>query len=178
MATSLFSTQALAEGSGLYLGVDVAQNSNSFDANGNTVDIDSGDFKIKFGTVSDSGWRIQGYVQFETYDKTLFDAKNDELLELGVEIIKGFEITPEFSPFIQVGLGFGSMEVEGYSEDSIGSYSLSAGVGVMYKIVPAFEILAGVDYQYRTWQEIDYGFTTLSAKETTTKLYAGANFHF
>lgn len=183
MATSLLSTQALAEGSGLYVGVDVTQNSNTFTfeaSNGGSVDadLDSGGFKLKIGTVSDNGWRFQGYYENTTYDETLFDASHDTLNEIGFDVIKGFEITPEFTPFIQVGLGYGWMEVDGYSEESINEFSLKAGAGLMYKIVPAFELVAGVDFQYRGWQDIESYSTTVSISESTTKLYAGANFHF
>ncbi len=188
LATTLFSTQALAEGSDMYVGVDILKNSHSLSAEisgygSGDIDVDSSSFKIKLGTVSDNGWRVQGYLEFITYDETLFDNTNDSLMEFGVDIIKGFEVTPEFSPFIQAGAGFGFMSIEDATEDSISEFSLKVGAGVMYKVVPAFELIAGVDFQYRSWQDLTlydgWGNTaTLETTETVTKLYLGANIHF
>ncbi|QOY54908.1 outer membrane beta-barrel protein [Candidatus Sulfurimonas marisnigri] len=183
LGSSLLATQVMAEEPSTYIGLDIASNSNSFtlDVNGfgsADFDDDSSGFKLKFGTVSNNGWRVQGYFQRETYDETLFDNTNDALNEIGFDVIKGFEVTPEFSPFLQVGLGYGWMSVEGYDESSIAELSLKIGGGVMYKIVPSFEIIAGVDFQYRKWQDIQIIGVTVSTTEDTTKLYVGANFHF
>jgi len=180
--TTLFSTQALAEGSDLYVGFDIIQNSHTFtfEGNGNSsdADLDSSGFKLKIGTVSDNGWRFQGYFENITYEETLFDNTHDSLSEIGFDVIKGFEITPEFTPFLQGGLGYGWIDVDGYSEDSIAEFNLKIGVGVAYKIIPAFELIAGADLQFRSWQDIEVIGTIIETSESTTKLYVGGNFHF
>jgi len=200
IAITLFSTEILAgenldkdalntESFGFYVGLDVLKDSHSFTADSHklssfSTNIDSNSFKIKLGATTDNGWRLQGYVEFITYDETLFDASNDELLEFGIEVIKGFQIAPKWSPFIQVGMGSGVMTIEGYDEDSISEFNFKIGIGVAYKIIPAFELIAGADLQYRTWQDISFLSAdfletyTVSIHETNTKLYVGANFHF
>jgi opacity protein-like surface antigen len=188
LVTTFFSTKALAEGSDMYIGIDILKNTHSITADisrhgSNSQDVDSNSFKIKLGTVSENGWRVQGYFEVLTYDKTLFDNTNDGLMELGVDVIKGFEMTPKFTPFIQVGAGFGIMSIDDAVEESISEFSLKAGVGIAYKIVPAFELIAGADLQYRSWQDIVYynpwgSDITRKTSESNTKLYVGGNFHF
>ncbi len=184
LGCSLLSTQVLAENKNMYIGLDYSKNNNTLSAdltNGyyiNDSANDSSGFKLKIGMISESGWRFQGYYQRETYDKTIFDSSNNQLSEFGLDIIKSFEVTPEFYPFIQAGLGYGTMDVNGYTSSSISSVSFKVGAGVIYKIVPAFEIMAGLDFQARSWQEIKYTNYDAAVTEKSTKLYLGANFLF
>jgi opacity protein-like surface antigen len=180
-------TSSLAAESNLYVGLDLINSSNTFEFTAGSFseewDNDSSGFKLKFGSALNDGWRLQGYFLHETYDETIFDDKNDALNEIGLDLIKGFEVTPEFSPFIQAGIGYGWMDVEGLSETSIKEVSVKIGAGVMYKVTPAFELLAGVDFQVRKWQDIElfipnYGTYTVETSEKSTKLYIGANVHF
>ena len=182
LCASLVGTNVMAEESELYVGLDVFASSNTFtlEANGVSVDADndSDGFKLKFGSTLNEGWRVQGYYQRETYDETLYDNKNDVLGEIGVDVIKGFEVTPEFSPFIQAGIGYGWMDIEGYSDDTANEVSLKLGAGVMYKFTPMFEAIAGVDFQYRNWSNLTALGTEIEIDEKSTKLYIGANIHF
>ena len=185
---SLTTTQLMAnESSDFYVGLDYFKSSNTItvDALGQSFegDNDSAGFRLKFGADLEDNWRVQGYLLREVYDETLFDDTNDELYEIGVEVVKAFEVTPEFLPFVQVGIGTGAMSVEGYNESSISEVSLKAGLGVMYKITPEVEVLAGFDYQYKQWQDVellDVGFNTetLETSEKSTRFYVGANYHF
>lgn len=168
--------------SDLYVGLDVGKNSNTFtvdtgSASGD-IDIDSKYLKLKFGTVSESGWRLQGYFSSEKYDEPLFDNTHDRLNEIGVDVIKGFAITPKFSPFIQVGLGYGWMNVDGYDTSSLKEFNVKAGAGLMYSITDMFEVLAGIDFQAKRWSDISNGTKTATITETSRKFYIGTNFHF
>lgn len=185
LSTSILSTQALAEDSELYFGVDVSSNSNTFtieeESSGDSVDADndSTSFKFKFGTVSNNNLRLQGYYQYEQYDEALYDDTNDVLNEIGLDIIKGFDVTPKFAPFIQAGLGYGWMNVKSASgSDTANDVSLKIGGGLMYKVTPTFEGIVGVDLQYRAWSSYKYEGYTLLISEGSTRLYLGANIHF
>ena len=180
LAASLLSTQVSAD---MYVGIDMLSSKNTFTADANrlgsaSADDDSKAFKLKIGSANSDGWRFQGYYLRETYDIPVFDSSNDVLNEFGFDVIKGFEVTPEFSPFLQAGIGIGSMSVNGYSESSIMEYSLKIGAGVMYKVISNLELIAGVDLQHRGWQDIQVGTVTVSITEKSTKLYAGINYHF
>lgn len=189
VSLSLLSAQLLSaensqssESSEMYVGLNIEGSSNSFSANRSSGNWDdnphSNGLKLKLGTLSNDGWRVQGYFLYERYDKSLFDDSHDVLHELGVDVIKGFETTPEFSPFIQAGLGYGWMNVNGHTDNSISELSLKFGGGVMYKVAPEFELLAGLDLQFRKWEDIESSTYTLSVKENSTRLYIGANYHF
>lgn len=168
--------------SDLYVGLDVGTSKNTFTVDVGSasadIDVDSKYLKLKFGTVSESGWRLQGYFSSETYDEPLFDNTHDRLNELGVDVIKGFAVTPKFSPFIQAGLGYGWMNVDGYDTSSLKEFNLKVGAGLMYSITDMFEVLAGIDFQAKRWSDISNGTTTATITETSRKFYIGTNFHF
>lgn len=176
------SSSVMAEESELYIGLDVFASSNTFTLEtlgiSADTDVDSDGFKLKFGSTLNEGWRVQGYYQNETYDRALYDNTNDTLNEIGVDLIKGFEVTPEFSPFIQAGLGYGWMDVEGYSESTAKEVDLKLGAGVMYRFTSSFEGIAGVDFQYRNWSDLELLGNTIEISEKSTKFYLGANIHF
>ncbi|WP_457598497.1 outer membrane protein [Hydrogenimonas sp.] len=182
MATLLATTGVCADKSNWFVGLDYVGNSNTFTFESGSLSVDADDdskgYKLRIGSVGNDGWRFQGYFQSEKYDKTIFDSTNDTLNEIGFDIIKGFEVTQNFVPFLQGGLGYGWMDVQGYSESSINEVSAKIGAGVIYKITPRFEILGGADLQYRSWQDITDGVITVQTSEKSTRLYAGANFHF
>lgn len=182
LLATFFTSSLMAEKSGLYAGLDLLSSSNTFtEKTGNVSyerDVSSRGFKIKFGTVSEEGWRFQGYFLHEKYEKPYFDTTNDKLNEIGFDVIKGFEVTPKFSPFIQAGLGFGEMKTQRQDVDSVSEISFKLGAGLIYKITQAFELLFGLDIQGRAWEDIAVGTTTHEFSETSTKLYVGANFHF
>ena len=75
-------------------------------------------------------------------------------------------------------MGYGWMNVDGYTDDSIAAVSMKIGTGAMYKVTENIELLAGVDLQYRKWQDVQIGVNTIEMSEKSTKLYAGLNFHF
>jgi len=187
LGSSIMSTQVLAKDS-VYIGLDILTSNNEWtvdasnSANGASAsadfDDDSTGFKLKVGIEGSDGWRFQGYYLGETYDETVFDDTNDYLNEIGVDIIKGFEVTSKFSPFIQVGIGYGWMDVEGYTDDSINAVSMKVGGGAMYKVTENIELLAGIDLQYRKWEDIEIGTVTIETEEESVKLYAGINYHF
>jgi opacity protein-like surface antigen len=182
LAISILTIQASAK-SNVYVGIDAVNSYNDFTLDVNNISAatgtnDSIGFKVKVGTANDNGWRLQAYYLNETYDESIFDATNDTLHEVGMDLIKGFEVTSKFSPFIQVGIGYGWMNVDGYTDSSIDEYSIKVGAGVMYKVTPEVEVIAGYDYQTRKWQDIAVGVDTVSITEDSSKLYVGINYHF
>lgn len=182
LATTLLFNNAMAEEADMYVGLDLIGSSNTITTKIGSFetdrDNDSSGFKLKFGALLDEGWRLQGYYLNETYDRAIFDATNDNLNEIGLDVIKGFEITPQFSPFLQAGIGYGWMDINGYNDSSINSFSIKLGAGIMYKVTEMFELIAGLDLQARAWEDIVIGPVTTETSETSSKLYIGANLHF
>lgn len=154
------------------------------------VNDDYSDIKLKIGAGEDGSVKIQGTISFIDYDKIWFDDTNTEYVEFGLDLIKEFEVNPQFYPFIKGGMGIGSMDVEGYSESYILAISLNLGAGVSYKATKNISLLAGVDYIYRKFQDIErkrsgyYGTTyytyqdTFETSESAFKPYIGVNFQF
>lgn len=184
LGCSLLSTQSLAEGTNVYIGIDAIKSINTFKyesdnySSATEVKSDSNAAKLKLGWIMENGLRTQIYYLKERYDNELFDTTNDTLTEVGIDFIKDFELSPVLSPFIQVGVGYGWMEIDGYSESTINETNAKIGGGLIFKTTPKLEIITGIDIQYKKWSDRKVGSYTLQTHEDSTRYYVGANYHF
>jgi len=182
----LLASGLMAADSGLYVGAEygAAKNSTTIDFDGGSIDGDNDykDVKLKIGGGTDGGFKYQGTVSFISFDEYVFSDKSKKTTEFGFDLIKEFEVTPSVYPFIKAGFGVGSMDVEGYTEDSILGVSFNIGAGISYKVIDHLYLLAGVDYVARKWQDIEYydgsSTVTLSTKDSAFKPYVGVNYRF
>ncbi|WP_294962965.1 outer membrane beta-barrel protein [Sulfurimonas sp.] len=184
LGCSLLSTQVFAESKNVYIGLDVTKSSNEFSTDKGgysgsvTKDSDSSAFKLKVGRLLEDNWRAQVYYLQETYDDAMFDSTNESLSEVGFDVIKEYELSDVLFPFAQVGIGYGWMDIDGYSSSSINEVNGKFGVGLIFKVAPAFEIITGADAQYKKWSDREIGSATIKTTESSTKFYIGANYHF
>jgi opacity protein-like surface antigen len=185
-ASSLVASAALAD---VYVGVEYGAASNTHErevtgavSGTREYDNDYSDIKLKIGGGEDGGVKVQATLSFIEYDESIFDVTNKDYIEVGLDLIKEFEVNKNVYPFIKGGLGVGSMDVEGYSESSITGVSLNLGAGLSFKATDNFYLVGGVDYVYRKWQDIEYtiGWSkyTVSTSDSALKPYIGANFKF
>lgn len=185
-ASSLVASVAMSD---MYVGVEygAASNTHEFEATGALSgsadhDNDYNDIKLKVGAGEDGGVKLQGRLSFISYDESIFDDTNKDYVEFGLDLIKEFEVNKQFYPFIKGGMGVGSMDVEGYTEDSILAVSFNLGAGLSFKATDNISLLAGVDYVYRKWQDIEYTYgwstVTVSTTDDALKPYIGVNFQF
>ena len=172
------------EASDLYAGVDLFGSRNHFDYDylGYTqkTDIDSSGAKLKFGALLVHDLRLQGYVLTERFDEPPFDYTNDRLTEIGLDLIKEFVISPQVSPFIQGGIGYGSMDLDRryYDKDSVDELSLKVGLGILFRVTSYMELLAGLDFQWRNWDNVYYNNAKLETTDGSQRFYVGINFLF
>ena len=185
----LLSTNVSAYPGDLYIGLDLygARNAFDFEANGihDKPTIDSSGFTLKFGAILDAGLRLEGYLQGEAFDEAPFDYTNDQMAEIGLNLIKTFDgFSPVVSPFIKAGMGFGSMELDSYyypDDDTVDAFNLRLGMGLLFYIAPQVELLGGLDFQWRQWSDVTYyypSYTKLKTTDTSQRYYLGVNFHF
>ncbi|WP_434581347.1 hypothetical protein MLC52_03625 [Sulfurimonas sp. NW15] len=176
----LGATSAMA---GMYVGIDFGVNSNTDKVTGAS----SGswknkykDFSVKIGTGKDGDWKGQLRLSRISYNETIFDATHKTLIEFGGDTIKEFtlESVKNLYPYVKIGLGVGSMSVDGYSDSSISEVSFNAGVGVSYKALENVYLIAGVDYVGRKWQDVTIGAYTWSTTGSGVKPYIGVNYAF
>lgn len=183
---ALLASGLMAADSGLYMGAEYGKAGNkhefTVDSYSATIDNDYSDVKFKIGGGTDGGVKFQGTLSLISYDETVFDDTNKDLMEFGFDIIKEFEVTPSVYPFLKIGMGAGTMDVVGYTEDSILAVSVNVGAGVSYKVIEHLYLLAGVDYVARKWQDIEVtdGFSTvtISTTDSAFKPYVGINYRF
>ena len=186
--SSLVASAALAD---VYVGVEYGAASNTHEVEANLLgyrasgeaDNDYKDIKLKVGAGEDGGVKLQGTLSFISYDETIFDATNKDYIEFGLDLIKEFEVNKQFYPFIKGGMGVGSMDVEGYAEDSILAVSFNLGAGLSFKATENVALIAGIDYVYRKWQDVEYRYgsstlLTVSVTDDAVKPYIGVNFQF
>lgn len=130
----------------------------------------------------DGGFKGQVTLSLISFDEAVFDGENSDLIEIGFDVIKEFEVTSSFYPFLKAGVGFGSMDVEGYEDDSIYEVSFNLGAGVSFKATDSFYIIGGVDYVGRKWQDIEvagyYVPSTITTTDSGFKPYVGLNYKF
>jgi len=174
------------EKSDLYFGVDIFKSKLSYEFENTTFnttndfDTNSKGFRLKFGTVSENNWRVQGSFSVENMDDNVFSINDTDgnLYEIGVDVIKAFEVTPNFAPFVLVGLNRGWMSVSGYNVSTIDSYAIKAGAGILYSISETIELTAGVDFKFRVWSEIEFAGQKIQPTDTSVTPYVGLNVHF
>jgi len=176
----------------LYVGLDVFKGETNYEETiddfsySKDIDLDQDGFRLKFGAELENNWRLQGY--FKSEDVELFD---ENIYGIGIDLIKAFQATDKFYPFIQVGAGLDWMELKNefdiaFSDDEISALALKFGVGATYKITNTIEVLGGIDWQYRTWDDIDvievyYPFIyeyTVETEDTSQTMYLGLNIFF
>lgn len=178
MGTSSF---AMAD---VYIGAEFGSVSYEDEAeNGNitvTQDNDYNEITIKVGSEGADGWSVEGSLSKISFDKVIFDNENDELIEIGMDAIKEFDMDSNLSPFVKFGAGFGWMDIEGYDDDTIKSFSFNIGAGLSYKITDNFAVQGGLDFVGRAWQDIEVANTgqEISTTGTGVKAYAGVNYYF
>ena len=166
----------------IYVGVDYAKasNTNTHEMGSSSIDKsnDFSDLSFKVGAGENGGLKAQLRFDIINYDEGVFDRNNNALVEIGLDVIKEFQVNQSFFPFIKLGIGVGSMDVEGYSESAISEISFNAGVGISYKALEHLYVMGGVDYVGRSWQDISYLNSTISTTSSGTKLYLGVNYAF
>lgn len=184
VAASL-SVPLMAENSEMYFGVDVFKGNNTYTFDYNVFpsydwDNDSEGVRLKLGADLENAWKVQGYLTIEDFDQNNFSLSGSDgnLYELGVDVIKGFPLDNKLSPFILAGVSFGSMEVQGYSDDSISNVGLKVGVGLSYLFTPEIEGLIGIDFKHRSWEDIQVGWIIVETTEKIVSPYLGLNYHF
>ncbi|MDX4026840.1 outer membrane protein [Aliarcobacter skirrowii] len=186
VASTLLLTNASAD-TKWYAGVEPGSTSNKEkveDSYGDSITWDNNYKDIKFvvGKGTGDDWYTQLYLSKITYDEIHWFSKDDKALEIGVEAIKQFKVHEKVYPFLKFGLGIANMDTDQdiIVESSISAVSLTLGAGVDFKVTENISILGGLDYNYKSWQDVEdgWGGDTISTSDSGTRFYVGANYRF
>lgn len=160
---------------GSYIGMDfgMAKNDTTHSTSGllgvgdTTKSNDYTDISLVFGTGDNGGVKIQGRINFVSYDEEIY-VDGDSFLEIGVDIIKEFDIGNNLYPFVKAGLGgdYMSVDEDVYDQSIAVGFELNAGAGVNYMATDKVGIIFGVDYKYRKWQDTEV--TTIGGTNVLT----------
>lgn len=186
LLAAMLTSGLMAADSGLYMGVEYGKSTNdqkfTVDSYSATLENDYSDLKFKIGGGTDGDVKFQGTLSMISYTDSIFDSSHKDLMEFGFDVIKEFEVSPAFYPFLKIGLGVGSMDVDGYTDDKILAVSFNLGAGISYKVIDHLYVLAGVDYVGRKWQDIKatdgFSTVTISTTDSGVKPYIGMNYRF
>lgn len=129
------------------------------------------------------------YLSSISYDNKHWFSKDEDAIEIGVEIMKQFKAHEKIYPFLKFGLGIANMnttdgliEIDGsyyrFEDSSLIALSLTLGAGVDFKVTENISILGGLDYNYKKWQDVEAGPYTISTSDSGTRFYVGANYRF
>ncbi len=174
LASSLIGSALTAD---IYVGAEygVISGTNTYSMDGHPdteYDYDATSLKFKVGAGSDGG------VKFHAYYAMINNDDSDDISEVGVELIKEFEVSDSFYPYIKFGLGYGWMDYVSAEEDTINEISYGIGVGLSFKVADSLYIIGGIDYSGRVWQEIEFSGGDLTTTSSELTPYAGLNFAF
>ncbi|MDO9208527.1 MAG: hypothetical protein Q7T91_09795 [Sulfuricurvum sp.] len=179
---TLLASGLMAADSGLYLGLDYgkATNTHEFTIGSSSAEYDNdySDLKFKIGGGTDGELKFQGYLSKINYDIGVYDNQNNALYEIGFDIIKEFEVTPSFYPFVKGSFGVGRMDTDFTADGYVSELTFNIGAGLSYKAIDHIYILAGVDYIWRRWSDLTNGSITLETSDTALKPYIGMNYKF
>ena len=185
VASTLLLTNASAD-TKWYAGVEVGSASNkekAEDSYGDSITRDNNYKDIKFvvGKGTGDDWYTQLYLSKITYDEIHWFSKDEDAIEIGVEAMKQFKVHEKVYPFLKFGLGIANMDTNTLVEDSsISAVSLTLDAGVDFKVTENISILGGLDYNYKSWQDVEFSGTnlTVSTSDSSTRFYVGANYRF
>ncbi len=167
-----------------YIGLNLAKglSTNTVSVGGTDVDEDNDYTNISFivGTGEDGGFKIQGRLNIVQLDLPIYDDTHDTLVEIGIDGIKEWEVSPTLYPYVKAGLAAGSIGTDEtyYSESTAMEFSLNAGFGLSFKVNDNVDILGGIDYVYRKYQDVDVGLLTISTTGTSFEPYIGMRYSF
>lgn len=173
-----------------YLGIDffagetdVSQTlSGSISADGDDS-FDYSGFRLKLGAQSRDHLRFQGYFAFEEIDEDAFF--DNSIFTMGADVMLTGGNSGGLQPYVLGGVTLGWTTLDDnalvdYQDDIWRSIGLKLGVGALYSVGDKVELTAGLDWAYRSWQEIKYigpsGQVTLETEDTATSLLIGLNY--
>ena len=134
-------------------------------------------FKVGLGTPGENYMYIYYQTATKEYDE---GGESLDLMEFGYDYVGQFDVgVKNFHPFWQFGAAYGAIDLanpEYYDQDSRYAVSVKLGAGASYYVLPQVELLAGVHYQYRFYQDIDYGYTTQTTNDSGVNVFVGVNF--
>mgnify|MGYP002150045980 CR=1 FL=1 len=183
-------SQTVTNRTGAYIGLDLFQGETAaeMDISGSFTgsaekDFDQDGFRLKLGKTDQNNTRYQVYFKSEDTDE-FFD---ENVYGLGMDVMKAFPLSNnDLQAFILGGVSLDWTELEDdgvdYSEDSLNAFAFKLGLGALYRLNDTIEVVAGYDWQYRSWQEITFvgagGSVDVKQEDTSKTFYAGLNFYF
>ncbi len=178
----LLSTTYLSAESYVGLNVGMGLSKETFSSGTNNQDIDN-DYKnisLIFGTGEDGEFKFQGRLNIVNLDKPIYDNSHDTLIEIGVDGIKEFEVSPSLYPFLKAGFASGYIGTDDRYYDSpiAAELSLNVGAGLSYKINEQIDLLGGVDYVYHKYQNVKSRYRTISISASGFEPYIGMRYSF
>jgi opacity protein-like surface antigen len=182
-------TGALMAESSFYVGFDFGKADNTDKHTSEDISLKNqnsySDSKIKLGIQADGTTDFQLTFSKISYDEgVLRGSTGSKLYEVGLDIIKEFEVTSSLSPFIKLGVGYGKMDTQSSAYGNVNEFSTNVGIGLSYKLIEHIYVLAGVDYIYRHWNDISINQVppassiTEETRGSAIKPYIGLNYKF
>lgn len=172
----LLASGLMAADSGNYIGIDIGNTKFDMKASANGVSVeesdDGGSLTLKLGNYLDKNSRA--YISYQNINVDGGDAYH---FGIGYDYLIGDN---DIKPFVGGYVGYGSAEVDGYSELDISGVVFGAQAGVNYAINDNFSVEAGYRYMKSNMED------TITVSGVDVKLeidpisnwFAGINYKF
>jgi len=166
-----------------YAGIAIGKGLNTDSVSVGTLDVENNYLNISLilGTGDDGGFKIQGRLNIISLDKAIYDNTHRTLVEIGLDGIKEFEITQKFYFYLKAGIAGGYIGIDDtyYDAPIAAESSLNAGIGLAYKLNNKVDLIAGADYVFRKYQDVEISYsTTISTKASGFEPYMGMRYSF
>ena len=182
LAEDIVQPQKVSE---VFVGVDYFQGESEYSIDVTGVfsgekDFDQKGYRLKLGVHDKNNIRFQGYLKVEDFD----DAFDEKIYGLGADALFTMPVQPNFKPYLLIGFSSDWTELDDpgidYSEDSINAFTFKGGVGALFRLNQSLELQAGIDFQYRSWQEIQIVGTGVDIEQDdkSQTFYLGLNVFF
>ena len=188
VASFLFATtSALAfDANKLYIGIGASSGSGTFTATANGGGSSTGDYDSS-STPFKIGYMLKNDNRFEFSLESM-----DHKFSGGTDTVSGWNMDWDFTyPNHKLGdiitpywtIGFGSYTYEDTakyftSNEDLKGFSFNYGIGGLYDINKNLELEASFKGKAISWQDVQYGSTTISSDSTGTAFYLGLNYKF
>jgi len=201
LLVSLFSVKSYSEGgdnhaidetsSDFYFGVDVftGDSDRKVKINDTPYKDEYGQEGYRFlvGKILKQGFRLEVYYASEVFDVqggSLLSEFEKEIMSLGVNLIKTFDVERIFQPYFLAGfIGSRTRLADpnfDFSSNSLEASGFKLGAGMYLQIMESTEFKLGAAFQRRSWQDIvpEGRNTLITLDDEGITLYIGANVHF
>ena len=133
---------------------------------------------IKFGYGDIRAYAIEIALNYIDNRSKIFSSKDSQRIGGDMTLLKAFNFTNLFYPYLKAGFGAGEMKVKRSLENKVAYSSYNIGGGIFLPLLEHIDFEAAYEYRYASYQSVDLIATKLHLKSHINQIYFGINYRF